>query len=674
VKPHRRHEVDNCKLGPESAGTSGSRLGKSASATGFHMSSKLRDSANEAKPKTPKKSTEHAAPKVIEVYSHLPGTRPRKVTVERRKKWFESLDVASLLLERGITFQFSTWKKGHWLQLEDFDNTEFDIRSPAQWMELGTQTDGTLLPLQAKALRVAADGGGTWEDCTVHGIKDLKDEKGTKHFMVRWSSKDAMEEPVSRLRIIFHGEDPEVFADRIQFAFEALRKTQARIRLNFFVDNMPVDDIQCLDEDQVARVLDLSKNSASLADMPETCLHELVREVNLDFARTMNKISLLHDSQVQKPPGHALDSQDDGVAIPDIPDAKECPGIFDGIDIDDLHEEGENHFEREVPWFSLWPVPEYSFTQTFSSFCFASLYIRNETVTSLCEVSQENLNLMASCIYTNRFHRPMRLEQFKLLEKQAITAQAQKMREAWVVSLQKIILRNFSTVGKGWFSIHETNPDTYRQGKLKKLLAVVRFMMEDSLRYFVLDSVEDYCAGLEGLCPTTVTVEDLRQVSSEFVATPRTAPAIRGGSLELQPPGRPGVPFRFTEETEADLEPGFGLFVMEVKAAEDKNGFVYTAPGEQVVDICGEILDMGVLAMGDISQVEPQIVPQLFKTVVVKKVLNPPEVHSLWVKDRKAQLLEKIQKALPSLGQYLNLFQPYVDLLQLEPADFVQSK
>ena len=32
--------------------------------------------------------------------------------------------------------------------------------------------------------------------------------------------------------------------------------------------------------------------------------------------------------------------------------------------------------------FSLWPVPEYSFTDTFSSFCFASLLIKPEVVST----------------------------------------------------------------------------------------------------------------------------------------------------------------------------------------------------------------------------------------------------------------------------------------------------
>ena len=32
--------------------------------------------------------------------------------------------------------------------------------------------------------------------------------------------------------------------------------------------------------------------------------------------------------------------------------------------------------------------------------------------------------------------------------------------------------------------MHETNQDTYRQGKLKRLLAVVKNMMQDSLEFF----------------------------------------------------------------------------------------------------------------------------------------------------------------------------------------------
>jgi hypothetical protein len=281
----------------------------------------------------------------------------------------------------------------------------------------------------------------------------------------------------------------------------------------------------------------------------------------MDFARTMNKIIFCSDSQVQKPPGHSLDNPEEGTGGP-VPSPGQGPGLFDGIDIDDLEEEGDNSFERPVPWFSLWPVcppsqrkvaseegeeaseSEYSFTSTFSSFCFASLYIKPEVVSSLCQVARENMSILASCIFKNKFQRIMKPEQFRQTEKLVITSMSQRIRETWVASVQKVIMSNFKNVGKGWFSIHESNQDTYKQSKLKKLLAVVKFMMQDCLEFFALDSVDDYCRGLEELCPEVVLVTDLLNVTSEFVPLPRPRSAKRGSSLELMPPGRPECAFR----------------------------------------------------------------------------------------------------------------------------------
>ncbi|CAE7327961.1 DNAH1, partial [Symbiodinium necroappetens] len=264
---------------------------------------------------------------------------------------------------------------------------------------------------------------------------------------------------------------------------------------------------------------------------------------------------------------------------------------------------------------------------------------------------------MASCIYANKFTRLMKPEQFRHVQKSAITSMAHKIRDQWVVNIQKIILKNFRDVGKGWFSIHETNQDTYRQGKLKKLLAVVKNMMQDSLEFFTLDSVDDYCHGLEELCPAKVIVSDLMKVECEFVERPRPLPAKRGGSRQLIPPGRPGMAFYGADHDEesADLKPGSALFLLEIKVTEDK-AFAYSTSSEAAVDVCGEVLDLGVMSLGDIPQVEPQIVPQLFKTVVVKQVLNTVDVHTPrsddkkadtpFVKARRTTMMENLRQAL----------------------------
>lgn len=46
------------------------------------------------------------------------------------------------------------------------------------------------------------------------------------------------------------------------------------------------------------------------------------------------------------------------------------------------------------------------------------------------------------------------------------TRAREEVRDTWVNSIIKLIQKNFENVGKGWFSIRETNPDTYAEGKV----------------------------------------------------------------------------------------------------------------------------------------------------------------------------------------------------------------
>merc|ERR1712062_307884 len=135
---------------------------------------------------------------------------------------------------------------------------------------------------------------------------------------------------------------------------------------------MPIDDIQCLDIDQVARISDFARAGPILKNPSlQSAANELVREVNLDFARTMNKIILVHQQQQQD----ATQTDPEAAGLTDGSSApRGCAGLLESIDIDVLEDDGDNSFARLVPWFALWPVPEYGFTETFSQFCFASLF------------------------------------------------------------------------------------------------------------------------------------------------------------------------------------------------------------------------------------------------------------------------------------------------------------
>ncbi|CAE7892594.1 DNAH1 [Symbiodinium microadriaticum] len=521
---------------------------------------------SESLPAAKQPTTAVVPPKVIKVHHHRPGDIPRKVTVaqgsvrERQQKKFGGMDIEAwvqgsledLLLARGISFHKSRWDEGQWLSLNDFDNTEYDIRTPEQWIDMGKQADGLALPVLATGLRLGPDRTGSWQACVAIGHDGWGNSFDSQ--LVRWLDMNGEVEEES----------------------EPVRRAQSRAQLNFFIDNM------CLDADQVSR-------ASGLAEGLEAAANALVKEANLDFARTprwqrfrlrmrvseerMNKIIFINN-EVQKEEGHnavrlarvvAAHMQGslvgdvrgdggcgDGAAADgddDDPDraASEGPALFGFVSAEEL-EDDESPFDRPVPMYSLWPVPEYSFTDLFSAFC-----------------------PLSQTIYNLKYTEALRLDYFTQLQKTVITSTSERVKEKWakracwtvdkvqlvqagiserslrkhgrawpptmkrgplmhtnlltfglvswfnalsrenlrqVNKLQKIMLQHFTNVGKGWFSIHETNPDTYRQGKMRKLLSVIRFVMQDTLRYFALDSVGHYCEGLER--------QDLLHVESTF--------------------------------------------------------------------------------------------------------------------------------------------------------------
>lgn len=661
VRLHEADEIKACNLGPKSAREGRSDIEpvkRPARASCFQLSRKMRDVAESALPTAKQPSTAVVPPKVIKVHNHRPGDIPRKVTVERQQKRFEGMDIEELLLVRGISFQSSRWEEGHWLTLDDFDNTEYDIRTPQQWIEMGHQDGGDeCLPVSATGLRLNEDRSGTWQACVAIGT-----DRGRT--LVQWLAPSGDVElldptPLTRLQILYNGEDPENHADRIQFAFESLRQAQSRAQLNFVIDNMPSDDIQCLDTDQVSRVLDLARNSPSLREGGlETAANGLVKEANLDFARTMNKIIFISHKLQTEGPSDGEKSQ--GLAL------------FESVNIDELDD--ESSFDRPVPMFSLWPVPEYSFTETFSAFCFASLLIKPEVVSTHVAVAEECLWLLSQSIYNIRYTEATRLDYFIQLQKAVITATSQRVKEHWVNKLQKIILQHFTN------------------GKMRKLLSVLRFMMQDTLRYFALDSVARYCESMERYCPVQVNVQDLLRVESVFeapdpnaeAAPPRLFHKAASAFMDMQSKSRiqtgasgataPAVGDGIVDQTGPSREPKQGLFILELRHSEDKQNFVYSSDGTQVIDVCQKVLEQGLQSLADVPQLDALVVPQLFRTVVHKQVLSTVEVTEPWVVQRKDQLVAKLEKTLPALVEFLNLFEPYQSLLRLDPAEYVKEK
>uniref|UniRef100_A0A0G4F0A6 Dynein heavy chain 1, axonemal n=1 Tax=Chromera velia CCMP2878 TaxID=1169474 RepID=A0A0G4F0A6_9ALVE len=557
-------------------------------------------------------------PKVIEPFDQAPGKAPRKVVVERKKKWFQSQDIQHLLSVRGINYSDPSFDENRWLPLEPFDDLEFDARTPEEWINMGwtdgshpgepkkTQTAASsmkekeFMPLAAQGLRPDNAGAASWVPCLVCGF-DAK----TAKFEVQWVS-DKQTWYLTRLQLLFDAEDPTIFADRVAKAHTCRRFAEGLIRYQFYVDNMPTDELATLDADQISRIFDSAQNKIrkisfaagaaaaagvqgkDFAQTPE--VQTLLKEIQLDFARTMNKI--IFDKYIEN---HKDDLMFKDFVLPPKPG------------------------DPPVPWEE-------------------------------CNVVGETI------IYATDFQKPLRLDEYRQIEKTAISQAQYALKDTWSQQVQRLIVRHFENVGRGWFNMQETNKETYEFGKLKKYLNVVRFMMQDTIRSVTIASVAKFVEVIEKFIPSATEVKGVQDVCNTY-----------------------DTPFIPQENGPSER---FCLFTVEMgkaQAAATEGGgeggqleFKFLTDPKVLIDETLELFKKGVQALGDITQPERQILKHLFRTQP-KLVLAAVSLDEPFVVEATARLEEGLAKSIPPLQAYLELFAQYSSVLALDPPAKVKA-
>lgn len=81
------------------------------------------------------------------------------------------------------------------------------------------------------------------------------------------------------------------------------------------------------------------------------------------------------------------------------------------------------------------------------------------------------------------------------------------MKGAWVPTMIKIIKDRFAEIGKGWFNMKETSKITYDFGKLKRMLTVIRLMMQDTITTLMKSNFERYQNTIKGNIPKVVDIK-----------------------------------------------------------------------------------------------------------------------------------------------------------------------
>lgn len=88
---------------------------------------------------------------------------------------------------------------------------------------------------------------------------------------------------------------------------------------------------------------------------------------------------------------------------------------------------------------------------------------------------------------------------------------------SWTLLIKQIIKSSFKDVGKGWFNLKETNLDAYNFSKMKRYLTMVRYMMEDSLRFLTEHMLIKYTNFIERhIGAARVELKSMNDVSTEW--------------------------------------------------------------------------------------------------------------------------------------------------------------
>ncbi|XP_067360331.1 dynein axonemal heavy chain 1 [Channa argus] len=572
-------------------------------------------------------------PKVQMPYQTKPGQIPRKLEIERCRREYLQFDFEQLLAEKGIDSKIimprhpsssvehvNTSDVSPYLSLEIFDNEEYDCRTPEDWLALGN-TEGLTerKPIPAKALLPTDDNipsedtGSFCMEYSWHLVGVLDYSKVKCQYLVQkvpLSSKDENSKSpgvsplvagtkywVPRIRLLFIAEDPRIFVERIQFALKWRENTEALLLYHLSVDCMPIwSGTPSLDTESLHRMKKYALSTPGLRlKIVENRIRDLEKEVKLEYYRTMNRMSF--NKVVMNHP-----AEFSHIILP-----KKEP--------------------EYVPHKGCVPVPQFASKKKQAAFAFHSLLTKPEVICVLSEVWSECSNVANMRLFNVTLIKPLRLDEFEVTQSQLHSQISVFLRESWRVTLSNSIRSNLGSIGSGSYNVNESQWDMYKISKLYKLMGVVRFRMQDSLRYLVQDSLVSLTCLVLDACHSVLTCSKDLVWGNDLITSP------------YKPKKNP-------------------LFLLDLVL--DQTGVHFNTPPENFERSVINLFDKSILATYNVQQLEKFVMQKLFiggDHLLESVNLWEPEVTKLRAKVQNAL----VQAALP-LRAYATEYEKFLEL------------
>ncbi|XP_008850074.1 dynein heavy chain 1, axonemal [Nannospalax galili] len=596
-------------------------------------------------------------PKVQVPFHVLPGQRPRKTEIERRKRQYLSLDIEQLLASKGINSNKlmprhpdlhhpQTIEQGHdplfpiYLPLKVFDNEEFDCRTSTEWLNMGLEPGSqNRKPVPGKALLPTDDFLGhedpksqklDYKWCEV-GVLDCDEEK--KLYLVQKTDKkglvrDDMGMPimnggvtsegrppmlisqywVPRIQLLFCAEDPRVFTERVVQANHLRKNTEALLLYNLYVDCMPTQGELTINEQSLNKIKYWALSTPRMRKGPRVLEHfsSLAREVSLDYERSMNKINF----------DQIVSSKPDTFSYVTLPKKE----------------------EERVPSQGLVSIPKYPFREQKEDFTFVTLLTRPEVITALSKVRAECNKVTSMLLFHSSLSKYSRLEEFEQIQSQTIFQVQMFLKDSWVSTLKVAMRSSLRDMSKGWYNLYETNWEVYLMSKLRKLMELIKYVLQDTLRFLVQDSLSSFSQFIGDACCSVLDCTD----------------DMVWGEGCMNSPYRPRK------------NP---LFIVDLVL--DGSGVHYSTPLEQFEMTLVNLFDKGILATHTVPQLEKLVMEDIF--ISGDPLLESVGLHEPLVEELRASITNAMRKAMIPLQAYANEYRKYLELNNNDISTFLKA-
>jgi dynein heavy chain len=332
-------------------------------------------------------------------------------------------------------------------------------------------------------------GVGTWKRILINSYDQNRDK-----FEGIW---DGTEEicSLSKIYLLFDAENPFLFAKKVSLATQEREKAESIIRYNFYIDKMEYVNLIDITEDQKIR-LRKGIEKIPYLKMELKYIEDLLKELNLNYLRSTNKIIFdkFYNSRKQKKliiknlkMGEYFSNSDES----NLP-------IENGVPV------------SKVRYLGLEEVPPYKYIENYKKFTFRTLLCRKEIIDCLSKIREECNKIKDSHnIYNLNISKPLRLQEFKQMQKSTIFQLGKKLECEWVKTIKETLEKSLKGVGKGSFNLNVASKEIYEYLKLKKYMNVVKSIMQDTLYTLVTKSTTRFVEFIESYIPEEVIINDV---------------------------------------------------------------------------------------------------------------------------------------------------------------------